>query len=302
MKLGNEGAQAQNLLRWGEVCIEQNDYNQANQLLNESLAIYHRLEEDTGIADAQFMSTRMAIERSQYSEAEQLLQSCLSIYERLGDTEGIAAVNYYRAWISYSRNDIDSANQLLQHALHTYEAVQNKHRLIEILKGLAQVAAQREAYALAHGYCERAYQIAQELQDEVELASLYLTWTVVLRRQGKFEEAKMKAEHALPLFQHLGLRRLEGMTRYQLGAILTELREFDQAQSYLLESLKISESCKDMLQKLFTLTLLVDLYQVFELPEKSRCAWLEAQALAQELDHQDVLQQLQEKLGALSPD
>ena len=296
-KLEDEETEARNLLRWGEICTEQSNYAEADQYLTESLNLYYRIEEGEGIANAQFELARVAIERSQHDQATDLLSNALTIRQMLGDTEGVAGVMYQLAWISFSFDDLDTTDEFLQRALHIYESAQNKKWLMPTLRFLAQVSAKRGEYATAHAYCQRAHQYAQELQDDGELATLFYTWTIVLRRQSRWDEAIEHGENALFLFRKLGLQRLAGMVLYQLGAVFKEQNELEQARLSLIASIELCRSAQHETGRLFSLILLGDLYHLLDDPEKAKATWLDAQDVARALDDRDVLEELEEKIG-----
>ena len=58
VQLADETSQAENLLRWGEVCIEQNDYAEASQWLADSLRLHSKLRQQMGIAGVYFYQAR----------------------------------------------------------------------------------------------------------------------------------------------------------------------------------------------------------------------------------------------------
>ncbi|MEZ4863488.1 MAG: BTAD domain-containing putative transcriptional regulator [Caldilineaceae bacterium] len=293
--LGDELALATNLTRWSVVTIEQNSYAEAKQQLTTALQHWMNLEEDYGVADARFHLARIAIEQGNYTEAEELLHSSLELRKLHGDIQGAALVQYRQAGMHFLHNDLEKAEALLQEALAQQEKVQAYYEMIPTLRLLAQIAAARKLFTAANSFCERARELCQEFQDEGELAAIYHTMAIIQRRQQNFEKAYEYTEQALPLFQRLGLQRSEGMAYYQRSTILFALHKYHDALSCNLKSIEIFDSIQNTLGKLYSLVLLGDLYKTLEEPQKSLIAWQEAQEIAELLNHQNVLNQLQER-------
>ncbi|MBV7333018.1 tetratricopeptide repeat protein [Chloroflexi bacterium TSY] len=291
--------QATNFLRWGNVCIEQNDYDEAHVHLTKSLEHWLHLEEDEGVADVQFHLARVAIERGEYQAAEQLLESCFAICRIVGDVNRLSAIRYRQASVYFAVDDFEQAQQLLHQTLLAQEEANDRLKMIPTLRLLAQIAAHQQEYDKASSYCERALAISEELQDEGELAAVHFSMMVIQRRQREFEKARAHAEVSLPLLRRFGLQRIEGMTLYHLSAISFEQQEYVDALKYNLESIKIFSSVEAPLDKLYSLILLGDLYKELGYPQKSQASWQEAQGIAQRLNHQSIQQELSEKLRAI---
>lgn len=294
--VGDEMTLAYNLLRWGEACLEQNDYAEAEQHLQQSLDDGMRLEEDTLVATAEFHLARLAIDQSRYTEAEARIDHSLAIWLAVEDEKAYASAQFRKARLFFDRNELNAAETLLREALGRQEKVVDTRGMVPTLRLLAQIAAKGEEYTVADRYCEQAQQYSEALQDEGELATVHYTRAILLRRQGKYDAARQAAEAALPSFHHLGLRRLEGMVSYQLSVITKELGEYEQALQHNRHSIAIFDEVQNQLGKLFCLVLLGDLYQILGDAALATNAWQDAHMLATTLNHQSVLAQLQARL------
>jgi len=295
--LGDEAALATNLVRWGGIAIEQNEYDEAETHLSRALSHWMNLEEDQGVATAQFNLARIAIDRGDFEKAEVLLTSALELRSLVQDQQGIATIKYYQARICFAGEQLTEAAHLLQEAMATQTQIAANREAIPTLRLLAQLAAKEEKFAQALSYCQQAQALCESLQEEAELATVYYTWAIMERRQGDYLSAKAHAQKARLLFQKLGLRRLEGMILYQLGAILKEIAEEEEALHYTLESVRIFTLVQNSFGKLFSLILLGDLYTVCEQAEESQRRWREAEALAHELNNHTAQELLRTRLG-----
>ncbi|MEM7128019.1 MAG: BTAD domain-containing putative transcriptional regulator [Chloroflexota bacterium] len=297
IQLEDETLQATNLLRWGEVCTELGDHQEAKQHLSKSLQKWMGLEEDAGVADAHYHLARIALERGDYVNAEQLMSSSYSIRELIDDIGGLGNVQYLQAYYHFERGDLNEAEGLLENALINQERANERTKMISTLRFQGEVAVERRIFDQAASFFQQAEALCLELQDKGELAMIYYAMAINERRKKNFQAARSHAESAIALFRRFGLKRFEGMMLYHLSAILNELEDYSSALSYNLESVKICEATNNVLGKLFAMVLLGDLYQTVEQPQKSRAIWQEAQQIAQRLNQDNVQEQLRERLA-----
>ncbi len=295
-QLDDEARLAKTLVRWGVVAIEQSQYPRAKALLTEALQLWMTLEEDAGVAEAYFNLARIAIDCGEHGEAETLLTECLALHELLQDQAGIAATQYYQARVCFIHGDLAAAKALLLAALAIQERVEENRALLPTLRLLAQVAAREEDFALAHGYCQQAEALCTALGDEAELATVHYTATILERRRGNAAAAQHHAEQALDRFQRLGLQRLEGMVRYQLGAVLHEDGQYTVALPHVQQSIRIFDTVQNPLGKLYALVLLGDLYAALEQKEDGQQLWQQAAVLATEQENEAVRAQVAGRL------
>lgn len=296
-QLGDKEAQATNLVRWGEIALEQNEYDEAKEYLSAGLSLWMNLEEDFGVADAQFQLARIDIERGDYEDAKKRLDECLSIRIILGDLAGVAEVKYSQALVCFAYNNLEQAESLLQEALTNQSRFSDHRHMISTLRLLAQVASKNQLFGRAYSFCKEAQNLCLELHEDAELATVQYTLAIIQRDAKDFLAAKTNAEEALTIFRQLGLRRLAGMTLYQLGMILKGLEDVEQALIHTVESISVAKSVQNSLGQLYAIVLLGDLHHSLTNWKESKLAWQEAEQLALQLNHDGVLLQLAEKVG-----
>ncbi|MBV7333016.1 tetratricopeptide repeat protein [Chloroflexi bacterium TSY] len=299
--IGDETLQATNLLRWGTVCIEQNDYDEAKQLLTDSLTLFSKLEHKEAAATVQYHLARIAIERQQYEEANQLLDDCFTTRKNLNDSLGMAAVYFRQARLYYYYGpDYDEAERLARQALTIQETQADKLGLISTLRLLAQVSNMKEEYQLAQTYGERAAKLSEELQDPGELASTLFVLTVTHRKQQNYAAARECAEKSQRIFQRIGNRRVQAMLFRQLIRQLSGIYKEEGQDHFALEmvekGLNLYRKLDDVFGTAYALRDMGDLLVKLGQLTQGREAWSETEQLARILKHSVLLNAIEERL------
>jgi tetratricopeptide (TPR) repeat protein len=82
---------AETLLDWGRACIEQGDYPEAQEHLEESLRLFETHAGDPlRAADVRLALGRVAVEVSQFDQAESWLLEAQQVFEEGGDQQRLA--------------------------------------------------------------------------------------------------------------------------------------------------------------------------------------------------------------------
>ena len=281
----DEHAQAIYLLRWGQACVEQNDYDEARTLLIQSLEHFMRNEETEGIASVNYLLGRIAIEDGDYEKAAELLNTSQQLRADLGDAVGLAATLYQQALLAYRQNDYLQAQRLCENALATQTEANDLAGLLPTLRLLVDVAIEQKEYAAAEEYCERALALSEELQDRGELAATYYSLTVVHRLQKKAEDAKGFAEQALALCRWMGNKEFEALTLYELSRIHRQQKALPAALEAGRTSLAIFRELHAGFNLVYVLRHLAVLYEEVDELEQACTMVDEAMTLAETINH-----------------
>jgi DNA-binding SARP family transcriptional activator len=284
-KLQNKFEQKKNLLRWGEACIEQNDYKEAALRLRSCLEQCERSEDELLISTAQFHLARIAIEQADYEDATSLLEESKLIRESLGDVKGFAAVIFRQARIALHQNDLEKMGVLGRQALALQEAQEDYLGQIPTLRLLAQHAMRTADYALASVNAERAVNIAKQLDNNSELASALYALAGACRLNGNLERAQKYAEECLEVFLKIGDRKFLGMTYLELCLINRDRDKF-------LESIEYGKKGIDLLYEVNASYALVEalfhignIYKQCAQLDKAQVMWQEAFKVSEKTAH-----------------
>ncbi len=286
------------LLKWGQACIEQTDYAEAEALLVDSMHIFKRAEDEAGIASVQYHLARIAVEQAQYDRAEALLISSQQRSKHLDDRIGVAAAICQQAQVSYRRGYFDKAKLLCEQALQMQVEIGDQAGSLFTLRLLADVALEQSDYQIADVYCRQALELCEKLENRGELAATYYSLTVVTRLQTRLDSAQTYAEKALELCQWTGDRGFQALTLYELSRIHALKNNLDLALEAGSKSMALMQALDDSFNLVYVLRHLGDLYRNIIQHEQARIFWQEAINIAKLRNH-PLMNELQQRIELL---
>ncbi|MCP4359645.1 MAG: tetratricopeptide repeat protein [Chloroflexi bacterium] len=298
LTLKDEVSLAKCLLNWGEACIEQNDYEEATQHLNDGLTAQVQMNNLEGIATVNYHLSRIALEQGKYDEAKQLLDASLLIRERLHDRPGLSNIYYRQALIHYENESIDNAVKLAQSALSIQKSMTDKRFMVKTLRLLAQLAMKQKEIELANEYAEQAHHLSEELQDRGELVATLYTLSGIFRLERNFDKARIHAEEAIKLSQQQGLRRFEALAKLDMSRIFIETKAYDLAMEMALSCLEILEELRDYLYSGYTILILGDLNKKLDNDKEAAKYWKEAMSIAKNLNHSGLIKKVEDRFDS----
>lgn len=296
-KIQDNAALANISLLWGKACVEQNDYEEATKLLQNSLSIYEHLQEKSSIANVLYQFARIALDQNQYEEAKEILQRCQNYYEEVSDQSGVAASKYQQARIFYSYGpNYRKSEKLAKEALIIQETNGDKYQIIPTLRLLMLIARQKEEFDLALTYGIKAHNFSEEIEDQGEIATSLYYLTTIYRFKGEYSQALSLADNSLALLKNIGNRRIEAMVKHQKGLIFSSLNEHSQALTHIQESYSIYKYLNDVLGQTYALRDIGDLYLKGSQPDKAQSTWFTAEQIGRNIAHKKLYESVVERL------
>lgn len=285
------------LLYWGEASLNQNDYDVAQQLLQNSLEIFQMVGNENGIASVKFQLASIATVRYQHDKAIQLLRESEAIFGRLDDKHGLGEIAAKLGFIALVDSRLDEAQIFFEEALGLFQSIDEAPGIIGSYRFLAHVAFGRHDYAEA----ERLAQLAIKLAETAGLQALVMALLYILigiyRHQGKLRLAKQCGDDCLKILQYMGQRHTEGLVLRQMSLVHKELGELETAVQLVERSWAIFESLKDKQAGAIALRQLGDLHQARNEIPRAKSAWQMAAEFARELNQQRLLESIQQRLS-----
>ncbi|MCB9433135.1 MAG: hypothetical protein H6668_14255 [Ardenticatenaceae bacterium] len=296
-KLDNVEQEALILLHWGEACLEQNDYETSQTKLTQGLHHYYILESEQGIVQTQTYLARIALEQGQYPKAAELLQQNKAILADSQNQQGMGDVLFYQASIAFADGfRLDNAAPLLDEALHHYGLTNNQVGKIDVLRMQADVAAQRGNHVEAEKLIMTAIALSKSLQDKSQLSTNLLALTTIYLGQEKIKQAQVAAEESLAILRRTGSKRIEGLVLRQLSVIHKQIGDYQIALTFMKQSLDIFLKLELLLSQAFSYYGLSQLYELLHESESAKEAKQTAYQLALRLEHQPLLNRIQQEL------
>ena len=185
----------------------QGDYDRAESLLRDSIAVARNVGDEAATAAALFELGNVENDRERLSEARTLYAEALALRRHLGDRGGIAKTLHNLAVVAEALQDLEEAARLYEEALVLHRELGNRSMEAHTLNGLGLVAA-----ALGDASLARAQQ-----------------------------------EQALEIHRSLGDKRGLSFSLRELGSIAATLGQLHRASAYLAESMQINRQLGDRL-------------------------------------------------------
>jgi len=283
------------LLHWGEACVEQNDYDASRQLTNQSLQIYHELDDQAGTADACYLMARVALEQNHYQEAEHLLDESFWFQEKVGNELAKAGIYFRQARIFYETGKYQMAKERAKQAYAIYQKHNDKQGMIPTLRYLAKVALLEKQFDEALNHSATARQLIEELQDRGELAAMLNVLVSIYRMMQRYEDALKYADEAQTICDLLGLLKFKASLFYEKSLILRHLHHYQEALECSEQSIQMFQDLHDELSLAYALTSQGDVYKAIGQKDKSSDSWRKAKIIAESRNHAYFLKLLAER-------
>jgi DNA-binding SARP family transcriptional activator/predicted ATPase len=296
--LRDEQALAECLLRWGRACIEQDDYGEAEALLDPCLELYTKSANSNGIAMVKYYLARIALDKAQYDAAELYLEESLNLHQGTVNTSGVAAATYQKALLFYRRGFFGKAQSLCEWAQKVQEETQDTASLLPTLRLLADIAVEQKNYEVANEYCQRALDLCNQLHNRGELAATYYSLTVVARLQENYPRAQSYAQEALSLFQLIGDRGFQALMYYELSRILAGNQAFERSIEIGIKSMKMLQDLHEDFNLVYILQHLGDVQKQLGHQQDATELWQSALSIALPNEH-PLTANIQDRLRAL---
>jgi DNA-binding SARP family transcriptional activator/predicted ATPase len=296
--LGDEETLAECLLRWGRACIEQYDFDEAEELLTQCVEIFAQVASAVGIATVKYHLARIAVELANYASAEQLLQESLAYWNTQNDFANASITLYQQALLAYRRGSYEQAQSLCQQSLSIQQDVSATHNVLPTLRLLADIALEQHDYSAAESHCQEALAICNELDNSAELAYIYYSLAVASRLKKNLRTAQSYAQNSIELCKRSGNRGCQAAALYELSRVNAENNDFPAAVALGEQSTALMQELRDTFNLVNVLRHLGEIHFTTGHSAEARVLWQQAHALAQANNH-PLSAQIEQKLYAL---
>lgn len=174
-----------------------------------------------------------------YDEARELLEESLNLFRCLDAPEEIAFALNYLGNIAYRLGDYAAAQRICRESLAICRHFDYRWELVTAVETLAHVAEELGDYHEARGLCSQGLELCHAIGDRRGVAAFlngsgYLQW-----RLGEPAEARRLCQESLAIYREIGDRRGTALATKNLGNVAIFVEDFALAQRYYLESLAI---------------------------------------------------------------
>ena len=223
------------------LAITQDDFERAEELCRESLALARELGDASSKAAALLQLGFVAWARCKYAESRDQLEEAVALFQELGDTWNRARSLAYLARVNATQGVYDRARALAEQSLDLSRALANKGRIAIALYELARVRfLAQDDINQAQALAEQSLALFRELGDTQYIAVLLSLLGEMRLRQGEQGRASELLEESVATFKDLGDRWSTAEALLAFARAAASQGEFAAARARYLESLAIA--------------------------------------------------------------
>ncbi|MBN1977551.1 MAG: tetratricopeptide repeat protein [Anaerolineae bacterium] len=229
----------------GALCHRLGRYDQAQDLLEQSLGIFERLGAYTRQAFCLITLAELNRNLGKYDAAEGLAQKSLDLSRQCGDRCGVASALYTLGMLRYRTGQVEQAKALLEESLAVSQECGNRHVAMSALNALGDVTCHLGAYDEAWLLFESCLQLGRDLDDQYTIATLLNNLGTILHVLEKYEEARSYYQESLDIRRQIGDQSGQAISLTNLGELAHVLCSYDEALTYYQEALAIGRRTRD---------------------------------------------------------
>jgi predicted ATPase/transcriptional regulator with XRE-family HTH domain/Tfp pilus assembly protein PilF len=223
----------------GRLAFNQGDYEAAQTLVTEGLAIAREQKDMVGVANSLNTLGHIALNQGDYTVAQALYEEVSQIRRSLGDPRGIASSLNNLGQVARNQGDYMVAQGYLEESIVLYRQLGDKRSIAGALNNLGQVARDRGDNDLALKLYTESLDIRKDLGDRQGVAVSFNNLGQVMRACGNYDSARTLFRESIAMKEELGVKDSLAWSLYNLGAVEYALRDYEQAQRLLRKSLGI---------------------------------------------------------------
>lgn len=279
------------------MAIEQSRYDEAWGWLETAVDMFYKLEDGSRIAKTKYFQGFILYDQGQYREAEKALLESRKLYETVGAAtdQALTIETLARLYFAIDKTP-ERAQRLAVMVLGLQENKKNDLGRVSVLRFLSNIHIRQGKLDEAKRLASLAASVSEELNNPAEKCAANYLLLTIYRLQKNYPLAEELAEKTIKLCRVLGNRKLEAMVLHELSVNNLATGKADQAKAITEQSLMIYREIEDRLGYGYALRQLGDIYSKMNKPELGLKAWDEARQIAEFLDHQHLMAQLQERM------
>jgi predicted ATPase/class 3 adenylate cyclase/DNA-binding CsgD family transcriptional regulator len=232
---------AKALIYAADLAFIQSDYDHAEPLLQESLALYRDLEDQHGTAFALSLLGSVAWTKGHMATARTLTEEALAISRQVDDRERAANALFILGLVSSSLGEYNRARGLYEESVAIHRALGNKRGIAHALSQLAQVLLVSQGdRARVNSLLEECLAVSQEVGFKEGIAAYYCISGQVALIEGDLVTARSLAEKSVVLYTEMGHRHEIAKSLSVLGKVFALEGDYAAAQALFEQSLSIT--------------------------------------------------------------
>ncbi len=222
------------------------EYEEAQEHLNNALAVHRQTGNRRGKVQCLSQLALIHVRQAEYDGAQQVYQEALALTQTFDElTEERAPLLYGLSVVNRQQGNYPEALEQLDTALKLYRAIDNRQGEARMLVGLGIISHIQRNYATAENYYQQALSIQQMIGDRAGEGASMISLGQVARSQEDWSRATTYILQGQSIFELLGNRWWQSRILNELGVINLIIGNFGDALTYLNQSLTISRELGD---------------------------------------------------------
>src|SRR6266699_3352694 len=232
--------QAKALFTAAHLAFVQSDYERAEALCEESLALYRELGDQRGIAFSLGTLGNIAWVRSDPATARSLLEEALALFREVDDQEYAAYSLFSLGLVASSRGEYTRACALYEESVAIHRQLRNKRGTALSLSQLAQALFDSQAdQASVRSLVEECLVLSKEVGFKEGIAAAQCLLGQLALGQGDLATAHNEVEESVVLYKEMGHRHGTAESLSAFGKVLAAEGDYPAAQALYEESLAL---------------------------------------------------------------
>ncbi|MBV9229104.1 MAG: tetratricopeptide repeat protein, partial [Chloroflexi bacterium] len=196
-------------------------------------------------AKALYNAEWLAYLQGDLERAEELCQESLALYREINDTRGMAWSLYQLGVVTYRKGDDTLTRSFLEECRLCAEEIGDNRSLAYLLLFLGMAAIERGDYVAARSSLEKSLALLRELNNHEDIVWPFFHLGRALFALGEETQAQALVEEGLALTKQTNYQLASAVGFYLLGRFAFEQGKMTEARSFLEESLAIYRAFKE---------------------------------------------------------
>jgi predicted ATPase/class 3 adenylate cyclase len=224
----------------GEIQWMQGSPTTAVSMFSESLSLHRKINNPEGVATTLEHLGMIARDHGDYPQAREQLEESLQIYRQLGNTLYIASSLNNLGLVAYVLCEYHKANSLFEESVALYRQMKDRWGISEALINLGNVAKDQGYFHRANDIYYDTLALKQDLGDLSGTARSTSGLAEVAFFQGNYSQAIQLAEQSYELFQERGIKRGMAVSLMVWAAAKIYLGELDEGEHLARQGIALS--------------------------------------------------------------
>nr|MDO8109791.1 tetratricopeptide repeat protein [Candidatus Sigynarchaeota archaeon] len=250
-ELGNLSDKAQLLNNMGTAFANLGAYQEALKHFEIGLQIAEKLGDQARLIRLLINTGNMYVRMVKYPEALGHFNRALQAADKIGDLAQKADVLNNIGSLLKSQEKFSEAASNFNAALEIAEKLGELNIKLQCLIALGSTNQVMEKIPEALDFYEKAFQVAGKLNNAMQIATIHNNVGVILRDQGKFEEALPRLQESLNTAEKSGFQELKAYVLKNIGSTYYEMKDDEKALDFFNKSFQIAGQYPSLLSVLF---------------------------------------------------